>query len=247
MARSGDVNVFLEISHLSGLVMNSDKHQRICSAYNINANYKETELDSNISLNCERRTSVQDKSVEKQNERLLLPTVSDRSETGSITTHYSFTAGTRQVFQTLQKLKIPFETEIYKPKVDRLFIDKNIFYCKNLFLKDRKGQFYLAICHEDFNIDLKLLRKSLNANRNFNFGTADDMYTILGTKPGGVTPLALTNPNSADVKMVIHKSLVKEDSWLMFHPLDSKLATKITLASLLRYLKSCNHSVIFVK
>lgn len=39
--------------------------------------------------------------------------------------------------------------------VDDLFI----IYCKNLFLKDRKGSFYLVIYKEDLILDLKLLKK----------------------------------------------------------------------------------------
>lgn len=177
-----------------------------------------------------------------------ISTVIDRSSSGNIRkVSYIFNENTKNVNSLLEQHKIPYETELYKPREQRQTVSSNIFYCKNLFLKDRKGQFYLVICHEEYNIDLKQLRKTLNANRNFNFGTADDMKEILGTEPGGVTPLALMNPTAANVKMVIHKSLTKEDSSLMFHPLDLKLATKITLPSLLRYLKSCNHTVTFVK
>lgn len=39
--------------------------------------------------------------------------------------------------------------------VDDLFI----IYCKNLFLKDRKGSFYLVIYKEDLILDLKFLKK----------------------------------------------------------------------------------------
>lgn len=173
--------------------------------------------------------------------------VTSQSENGTILASYQFQKQTLTLFRTLDDLIIPFETEIYRPKPERLDVGKNIFYCKNLFLKDRKGQFYLVICHEDYEMDLKQLRKTLNAYRNFNFATANEMAAILDTEPGGVTPLALMNKTASQVKMVIHKSLTKDNCFLMFHPFDSQLATKITLPSLLRFLKHFKHSVTFVE
>lgn len=160
--------------------------------------------------------------------------------------NYSYTKETLEVFRLFQKLKIPFETEIYRPKEERLDVDKNIFYCKNLFLKDRKGQFYLIIFHEDTDMNLKQLRNTLNAHRNFNFATASDMMNLLHVEPGGVTPLALMNSSACDVVMVISNTLMHDEAGLMFHPMDSNLATKISLQSLLRFLKYFGHAVTFI-
>jgi len=177
----------------------------------------------------------------------IVTLVTDRSRHGEVMVPYKHNTATLELFDILKQYKIPFENEIYKPQEERCFVDANIYYCKNLFLKDRKGQYFLVICHEDLNMDLKQLRKTLNAYRNFNFATAEEMRSMLSTLPGGATPFGLMNPKSADVKMVIHKSLVTEDAWLMFHPFDNDIATKITLPSLLRFLKSFNHTVTFIK
>lgn len=256
----GDYNIFLEISNLSGLNSYCLKYvdcsheespestpvniiyisQGISQENTAEDRYKKGQAVSSSEYQIDRSNFSQ---LEETHERVM-----DRSPDGFVKqVPYTFNANTIKVFETFEKMKIPFETELYKPKNERRTVDPNIYYCKNLFLKDRKGQFYLVICNEDYNMDLKNLRKTLNANRNFNFGTADDMQVILGTEPGGVTPLALLNPSASDVKMVIHKSLLGEEAWLMFHPMDSNLATKITLPGLLRYLKSCNHGVTFVK
>lgn len=160
--------------------------------------------------------------------------------------NYPYTQEALEVFKLFQKLKIPFETEIYRPKEERLDVDKNIFYCKNLFLKDRKGQFYLIIFHEDIEMNLKQLRKTLNAHRNFNFATANDMMDLLHVEPGGVTPLALMNSSARDIVMVISNSLMHDEAGLMFHPMDSNLATKISLQSLLRFLKHFGHAVTLI-
>jgi hypothetical protein len=41
----------------------------------------------------------------------------------------------------------------YNAKNERNNSDKTV-YCKNLFLKDRKGKFYYIICHEDNTVSL---------------------------------------------------------------------------------------------
>ena len=181
-----------------------------------------------------------------KSEQMVYLSRSENNCHGCENNHFEFKEETKQVFNIFRKLKIPFETEVYKPKEDRLHVDKNIFYCKNLFLKDRKGQFYLIIFHEDTEMNIKQLRKTLNAYRNFNFATADEMMRILHCEPGGVTPLALMNESAREVTMVVSDSLVHDEAQLMFHPMDSNLATKISLPCLLRFLKHFGHTVKFI-
>ena len=182
----------------------------------------------------------------KRSERMVDLSRSENHCHGCENNRFEFKEETKKVFNIFQKLKISFETEIYKPKEDRLHVHKNIFYCKNLFLKDRKGQFYLIIFHEDTEMNIKQLRKALNAYRNFNFATADEMMRILHCEPGGVTPLALMDESAREVKMVVSTSLVHDEAQLMFHPMDSNLATKIGLPCLLRFLKHFGHTVQFI-
>ena len=65
-------------------------------------------------------------------------------------------------------------------------------HCKSLFLKDKKGGFWLAVMLEERRIDLQKLAAPAQAPR-FSFGGADDLYRLLGVRPGSVTPFALVN------------------------------------------------------
>ena len=65
-------------------------------------------------------------------------------------------------------------------------------HCKSLFLKDKKGGFWLAVMLEERRIDLKKLAARLAAPR-FSFGGTADLYRVLGVRPGSVTPFALVN------------------------------------------------------
>lgn len=160
---------------------------------------------------------------------------------------YKINAATKQLFEMLDELNIDYTTEIYKPKQERLHVNPDVLYCKNLFLKDRKGIYYLVLTHEDSPVDLKHLRKNLNAHRNFSFVPELEMASILNVEAGGVTPLSLMYKMADHVKMVISNSLVVEGSSMMFHPLDANLATQMSLTDLLRFLKRFNHPVIFVE
>src|ERR1700746_3644943 len=57
-------------------------------------------------------------------------------------------------------------------------------HCKSLFLKDKKGGFWLAVMLEERRIDLKKLAAGLPAPR-FTFAGAADLQRLLGGGPGG--------------------------------------------------------------
>src|SRR5262249_50103933 len=65
-------------------------------------------------------------------------------------------------------------------------------HCKSLFLKDKKGGFWLAVTLEERRLDLKKLAERLGAPR-FSFGAPADLERLLGVTPGSVTPFALLN------------------------------------------------------
>src|SRR5882762_3391009 len=60
-------------------------------------------------------------------------------------------------------------------------------HCKTLFLKDKKGGFWLAVMLEERRVDLRKLAAQLAAPR-FSFGNAADLFDLLGVRPGSVTP-----------------------------------------------------------
>ena len=60
-------------------------------------------------------------------------------------------------------------------------------HTKNLFLKDKKGRFFLVSCREDANVDLKRLHERLGASGRLSFGSAEQLMDKLGVEPGAVT------------------------------------------------------------
>jgi Ala-tRNA(Pro) deacylase len=112
-------------------------------------------------------------------------------------------------------------------------------HCKSLFLKGKKGGFWLAVMLEERRTDLKKLAAKLGAPR-FSFGGAADLYRLLGVRPGSVTPFALPNDVERLVTPLLDAAMLKHDP-LNYHPLENDRTTAISPADLLRFIAASGH------
>tara|TARA_A100001011_G_scaffold400732_1_gene518083 strand:+ start:14496 stop:15008 length:513 start_codon:yes stop_codon:yes gene_type:complete len=90
-------------------------------------------------------------------------------------------------------------------------------HTKNLFLKDKKDNFFLFSCDENASVDLKRFSKSIDA-KNLSFANEKYLEKYLGIKPGSVSPYALLNDTENFVTFYIDKKLVDSEI-ISFHPL----------------------------
>ena len=112
-------------------------------------------------------------------------------------------------------------------------------HSKNLFLKDKKGRFWLVVTLEDKAIDLKALRKQIGAAQ-LSFGKPEALVERLGIEPGSVTPLAAINDPEQTVCVVLDEDLLDREP-LNFHPLVNTATTRISKDGLLAFLHDCGH------
>lgn len=116
---------------------------------------------------------------------------------------------------------------------------------KNLFLKDKKHGNYLITTRVDREVNFKSIASILGlAGASFRLGGEDVLLEKLGVVRGSVSPLALVNDKSGDVKFCIDKALLSE-SILNMHPLRSDRTVSLSKSSLLQFLESVNH--VFVE
>ncbi len=113
-------------------------------------------------------------------------------------------------------------------------------HCKNLFLKDKKGQIWLIVCLEDAKINLKTAPAKIGSAR-LSFGKPELMDEVLGLKPGSVTPFGLINDTSIRVNVILEKTMMKYQL-LNFHPLINTATTTIGSNDLLKFITSCGHN-----
>ena len=112
-------------------------------------------------------------------------------------------------------------------------------HCKSLFLKDKKGGFWLAVMLEERRIDLKKLASRLGAPR-LSFGGEADLFQVLGVRPGSVTPFALVNDVEGLVTPILDAAMLDHDP-LNYHPLANDHTTAVAPADLLRFIAACRH------
>jgi len=98
-------------------------------------------------------------------------------------------------------------------------------HTKNLFLKNKKNDFFLFSCLESTNIDLKKLNKNLNLG-NISFAKKKYLKEMLNLKPGAVTPFGLLNDINNKIVFYLDEKLTYCDS-LNFHPLDNTATINI--------------------
>lgn len=118
-------------------------------------------------------------------------------------------------------------------------------HCKSLFLKNKKGSFWLLVAEESRSIDLKLVARTVGAGR-LSFCKPDLVNDILGVRPGAVTPFALINKNSRGVQVILDESMLKLEK-LNYHPLHNEATTTISPADLLIFIRSCGHEPIILE
>ena len=90
-------------------------------------------------------------------------------------------------------------------------------HSKNLFLKNKKNQFFLFSCSENASVDLKLFSKVIAA-KNLSFANEKYLDQYLGIKPGSVSPFALLNDEENQVVFYLDEKLFKSET-ISFHPL----------------------------
>tara|TARA_B100001123_G_scaffold269041_1_gene299402 strand:+ start:15 stop:524 length:510 start_codon:yes stop_codon:yes gene_type:complete len=90
-------------------------------------------------------------------------------------------------------------------------------HSKNLFLKNKKNQFFLFSCIENTPINLKKISKSLTLG-NISFANENYLSLYLGIKPGAVTPFGLLNDKENKVTFYFDSNFLKNQI-VNFHPL----------------------------
>ncbi len=119
-------------------------------------------------------------------------------------------------------------------------------HTKNLFLKDKKDNFFLVTLAEDAVVDLKNLHKLVGGANRLSFGKPDKLMEYLGVSPGSVTALAVINDNNNMVKLVVDAPLLDHEV-INCHPLVNTATTSIGRDDLLRFLSAADHQPLILK
>ncbi len=112
-------------------------------------------------------------------------------------------------------------------------------HCKNLFLKDKKGQLWLAVMLDGREVNIKALQNAMGAAR-LSFGKAELLHDVLGVIPGAVTPFGLINDSEQRVRVFLDADMMAAEL-VNFHPLRNDATTAMAPADLRRFIAACGH------
>jgi Ala-tRNA(Pro) deacylase len=113
-------------------------------------------------------------------------------------------------------------------------------HSKNLFVKDKKGRFFLVSAKDETDIDLKRLHEAIGASGRLSFGSADQLRALLGVEPGSVTAFAVVNDREGRVSMILDEALMAHER-VNFHPLVNTMTTGLKREDLVRFLTATGH------
>jgi Ala-tRNA(Pro) deacylase len=119
-------------------------------------------------------------------------------------------------------------------------------HTKNLFLKDKKGRYFLLTVGEDAGIDLKTIHTVIGASGRLSFGKPDAMMEYLGVIPGAVTAFGVINDIGHAVTLIFDASLMAHDT-INSHPLTNDATTSIRSADMKRFVEATGHEAHVLK
>ncbi|WP_404863386.1 prolyl-tRNA synthetase associated domain-containing protein [Georhizobium sp. MAB10] len=162
-----------------------------------------------------------------------------------------WTEAQRALFERLDRLSITHETRRHAPvftvaEAQALRDDIPGAHTKNLFVKDKKGRYFLLVLEETAEVDLKQVHGLIGASGRVSFGKPDALMEYLGVEPGSVTSLAALNDREGVVTVALDAALMKNDT-INAHPLSNDATTSLSSADLIRYLQDCDHDPLILK
>ena len=114
-------------------------------------------------------------------------------------------------------------------------------HSKNLFLKNKKNEFFLLSCQEEDKINLKKISKLLELG-NVSFAKQEYLEQYLKIKPGSVSPFALLNDSGGFVNFYLEQTLY-ESKLVNFHPLINTFTITIETNKFIEFMIENNKNI----
>ena len=119
-------------------------------------------------------------------------------------------------------------------------------HTKNLFVKDKKDNYFLLTVEEHATVDLKTVHTLIGASSKVSFGKPEKLMEYLGVIPGAVTAFGVINDHAKAVRLVLDADLMAEEI-VNCHPLTNDATTSIASRDLLRFAEATGHTPLVLK
>jgi Ala-tRNA(Pro) deacylase len=137
----------------------------------------------------------------------------------------------KQLIDWMRARQVDYKLHHHPPlrtveEAERLRGDLGGTYVKNLFLRDRKKNFFLLICLSSRVIDLQWLRRRWGCPR-LSFASREALWSHLGVRPGSVSPLALINAEPKALTFYADEALLRGELTNL-HPLSNEMTAQLS-------------------
>ncbi|TCQ24941.1 prolyl-tRNA synthetase associated domain-containing protein [Rhizobium sp. PP-CC-3G-465] len=119
-------------------------------------------------------------------------------------------------------------------------------HTKNLFVKDKKDNYFLLTVEEHATVDLKTVHTLIGAASKVSFGKPEKLMEYLGVIPGAVTALGVINDHAQAVTLVLDSDLMREEI-VNCHPLTNDATTSLASKDLIRFAEATGHVPLVLK
>lgn len=119
-------------------------------------------------------------------------------------------------------------------------------HTKNLFVKDKKDQYFVVTVEENAVVDLKSVHKIIGASSRVSFGKPEKMLEYLGVVPGSVTVFGAINDVNNQVTFVVDEDLMASEL-INGHPLTNDATTTVSTKDLIAFFKATGHEPLVLK
>ena len=119
-------------------------------------------------------------------------------------------------------------------------------HTKNLFLKDKKDNYFLLTVEEHATVDLKTVHQIIGAASKVSFGKPEKLMEYLGVIPGAVTAFGAINDTEGKVKIILDETLMAFET-VNCHPLSNDQTTSIASKDMLRFMEATGHEPLVLK
>jgi Ala-tRNA(Pro) deacylase len=156
-----------------------------------------------------------------------------------------------ELFQFLDNLGIEHKTKRHEPVftvAESVALRDEIpgGHTKNLFVKDKKDNYFLLTVEENATVDLKTVHTIIGGASKVSFGRPEKLMEYLGVIPGAVTAFGVINDAGKNVKIIVDEELMK-DEIVNCHPLVNDATTSIASKDLLRFIEATGHEPLVLK
>lgn len=155
------------------------------------------------------------------------------------------------IFKLLEELAINYQRlehaavyTVEQSRQLRIFEKLDGAACKNLFLRNKRGEFFLLTLPAEKRADLKAVAKNLNLPR-LSFASEDELFTLMNLHAGSVTPLGIINDIDKKIRLIIDAELFGKK--LLLHPNTNTATISLAFDDLIKIIRHTGHEFLSVE